>query len=175
MKKVFVLLCLMLPLHAFSQTEEERVEEMSSMTEKNEKEDSGKGTAVKTKKKGKVKKSDLDDISVKMDILNICQSYIASNFNAARYKMYRTENMNCLLKLDTFTGRMWQVQWSLDVEEEGVDAVNEESFANVKYARFELYPTKNIYQFILLDRETGRQWHVQWGLEPEKRWIRPIE
>ena len=37
---------------------------------------------------------------------------------------------------------------------------------------FELYPTKNMYQFILLDKVTGRQWHIQWGMEASKRWIR---
>ena len=40
---------------------------------------------------------------------------------------------------------------------------------------FELYPTKNMYQFILLDKANGRTWHVQWGLEDEHRWIRRIK
>ena len=40
---------------------------------------------------------------------------------------------------------------------------------------FELYPTKNMYQFILLDKTDGRMWHVQWGTESSKQWIRRID
>ena len=40
--------------------------------------------------------------------------------------------------------------------------------------RYKLYPTKNIYQFLLLDKVTGRRWHVQWGFESSKRWIKRI-
>lgn len=39
---------------------------------------------------------------------------------------------------------------------------------------FELYPTQNMYQFLLLDKTNGRAWHVQWGMEDTKRWIRRI-
>lgn len=129
----------------------------------------------KKKKSTKSKKTVLDDISVKMDILNFCQQYVASNLNANRYKLYQTDNMNYLLKLDTFTGRVWMVQWSLDIAEEGSDVINGESLSNTNYCKYELYATKNIYQFMLLDKETGNQWHIQWGLEPENRWIRKID
>lgn len=27
------------------------------------------------------------------------------------------------------------------------------------------------YQFLLLDRVTGRRWYVQWGFESSNRWI----
>lgn len=40
--------------------------------------------------------------------------------------------------------------------------------------RYKLYPTENIYQFLLLDKVTGRRWHVQWGFESSKRWIKRI-
>lgn len=129
----------------------------------------------KKKKSTKSKKTVLDDISVKMDILNFCQQYVASNLNANRYKLYQTDNMNYLLKLDTFTGKVWMVQWSLDIAEEGSDVINGEFLSNTNYCKYELYATKNIYQFMLLDKETGNQWHIQWGLEPENRWIRKID
>lgn len=129
----------------------------------------------KKKKSTKSKKTMLDDISVKMDILNFCQQYVASNLNANRYKLYQTDNMNYLLKLDTFTGKVWMVQWSLDIAEEGSDVINGEFLSNTNYCKYELYATKNIYQFMLLDKETGNQWHIQWGLEPENRWIRKID
>ncbi len=39
---------------------------------------------------------------------------------------------------------------------------------------FELYPTSNMFQFILIDKVYGRKWHIQWGMEEDKRWIRRI-
>lgn len=38
--------------------------------------------------------------------------------------------------------------------------------------RFELYKTQNMYNFILLDTETGSTWQVQWGNADERQVIR---
>ena len=94
-----------------------------------------------------------------------------------RYKLYPTENIYTFLQLDTKTGRIEQVQWSLKTDEEGSVTINGDDLSyGLDYGsgRFELYPTKNMYQFILLDKVTGRKWHVQWGMEYLKRWIRRI-
>lgn len=92
-----------------------------------------------------------------------------------RYKMYPTENMYNLLKLDTQTGRIEQVQWSLDDNKEFTSTINSQDLSwETGMNSFELYPTQNMYQFVLLDKATGRTWHVQWGLEPKKRWIKRI-
>ena len=40
--------------------------------------------------------------------------------------------------------------------------------------RFFLYPTENIYNFILLDQIDGRTWQVQWNYDDNKRIIFPI-
>lgn len=94
-----------------------------------------------------------------------------------RYKLYPTENIYNLLRLDTKTGRITQVQWSLKDSEEFMVTINDEdlsSFYGYGSGTFELYPTKNIYQFILLDKTDGRTWHVQWDTESKKRWIQRI-
>lgn len=94
-----------------------------------------------------------------------------------RYKLYPTENIYNLLKLDTKTGMIWQVQWGLNDGYEGVfdiNLVDLRTISDPECGSFELYPTKNMYQFILLDKINGRQWHVQWGIGSEKRWIRRI-
>ena len=97
------------------------------------------------------------------------------NESRGRYKMYKTENIYNLLKLDTATGRIEQVQWSLDDNEEFTVWINSSNLSySGKIGAFELYPTKNMYQFILLDTTDGRTWHVQWGTEANKRWIRRI-
>lgn len=69
--------------------------------------------------------------------------------------------------------------WALDKEKEFSVTINDEDLSNFasryyEAGSFELYPTKNMYQFILLNKEDGRKWHVQWGIESNKRWIRRI-
>lgn len=94
-----------------------------------------------------------------------------------RYKLYPTENIYTFLLLDTKTGRIDKVQWNLDKNKEFVVFINKEDLSyGLDYGSgcFELYPTQNMYQFILLDKTTGRTWHVQWGMEADKRWIRRI-
>lgn len=113
-------------------------------------------------------------ISVNYDILNQSKDQQLQN---NRYKLYSTENIYTLIQLDTKTGRMEQVQWSLDSETEGTFTINDFDLSN-RYGSipscFELYPTKNMYQFILMDITDGRKWHVQWGIGEKKRWIRRI-
>ena len=41
--------------------------------------------------------------------------------------------------------------------------------------RFTLYPTDNIWTFILLDQVDGNTWQVQWSNEEEKRGIFQIK
>jgi len=94
-----------------------------------------------------------------------------------RYKLYQTENIYTLLQLDTKTGMIEQVQWSLDSDNEGSVSINSDDLTygySYGSGSFELYPTKNMYQFILIDKTTGKKWHVQWGMESSKRWIRRI-
>ena len=73
---------------------------------------------------------------------------------------------------------MWRrLQWSLESSNEGSVTINGEDLTSgYGYGSnsFELYPTKNMYQFILLDKTTGKKWHVQWGMKASERWIRRI-
>lgn len=87
----------------------------------------------------------------------------------SRYKLYPTENIYNFLMLDTESGQIWQIQWTIDGENEGVVTINNRDFG---IGSFELYPTKNMYTFIMLDKCTGRKWHVQWGMNIENRFIR---
>ena len=79
------------------------------------------------------------------------------------YRMFRSQNIHTLLKLDTRTGQVWQVQWG-DEEHRFVSPINTRSLVDGgKSGRFTLCPTLNIYTFILRDQEDGRTWQVQWG------------
>lgn len=92
-----------------------------------------------------------------------------------RYKLYPTENMYTFLEQDTQTGRIQQVQWALSEKNEFSIVINNDDLNEERSTgNYELYPTQNIYQFLLLDKTNGRKWHVQWGLGSSKRWIRRI-
>jgi hypothetical protein len=95
-----------------------------------------------------------------------------------RYKLYPTENFKIQLKLDTATGKVWMVQISLGDSDAMVVPVDETSvlydFEEVRPGRFELYPTKNMYNFILLDTKYGYTYQVQWSIEKDKRFRIPI-
>lgn len=120
------------------------------------------------------------DLLLKVDtLLNINNALLEHlEINSSlkgRYKLYQTDNLYTLLQLDTKTGKIVQVQWALKSEEEGSFIINSNDLSyGVGYGSgsFELYPTKNMYQFILIDKTDGRKWHVQWGIGEAKRWIR---
>lgn len=122
----------------------------------------------------KTKTAQID--SLLTDILLRLENIEYNTEPATRYKLYKTENIYNLLKLDTATGQIVQLQWSLNDDKEGTITINSEnlSLSDKQAGTFELYPTNNMYQFILLDTITGRTWHVQWGIGAGKRWIRRI-
>lgn len=94
-----------------------------------------------------------------------------------RYELYKTVNMWTFLKLETSTGKIWQVQYAVGNEEAFQVVLNDIplAFDGMEAAgRFKLYPTENIYNFLLLDTYTGGVWQVQWSQNPDKRGIRPI-
>lgn len=108
----------------------------------------------------------------------VTEQYIQTN-EVERFKLFPTQNMWTFIKLDTQTGQMWQVQYSLKSEKERFEYdLNSHSLVtNGKKVngRFELYPTQNIYNFILLDRIDGQVWQVQWSFDAENRLIVPVE
>jgi hypothetical protein len=101
----------------------------------------------------------------------------------ASFRLFRTKNIYTLLKLDTRTGQIWQIQWSNDDTSRFSVPLNRTILvppgtpghpATLKPGRFTLSPTSNIYNFVLIDEEDGRIWQVQWG-EEKQRLILPIE
>lgn len=91
----------------------------------------------------------------------------------APYRIFRSQNIYTFLKLDTRTGQVWQMQWG-ETGYRWVEPINTKPLAESgKAGRFTLYPTLNIYTFILLDQEDGRTWQIQWGKDNE-RFITPI-
>ncbi|MBM3455058.1 MAG: hypothetical protein FJX80_07915 [Bacteroidetes bacterium] len=92
---------------------------------------------------------------------------------SAKYRLFPTENTWTYLKLNTSNGKVEQIQWSLDGDRMAVKlndnllvATQEE-----KIDRFTLYPTKNLFNFLLLDQIDGRVWQLQWSTKSENRGI----
>ena len=91
------------------------------------------------------------------------------------YRLFSTRNMYTFIKLNTRNGQMWQVQWDIDSKYRFETTLSNISRVNIdeeRDGRFFLYPTKNVYNFILLDQIDGRSWQVQWGKEEERTVIR---
>lgn len=94
------------------------------------------------------------------------------------YQLYPTENMWTFIKLDTSNGQMWQVHFAINDDssrsEEILSLTRLAIAGEAKVGRFCLYPTKNMYNFILLDKKDGRTWQVQWSFDYMNRGILPI-
>ena len=96
---------------------------------------------------------------------------------AVVYRLFPTQNMWIFIKLNTRNGQMWQVQYDLDGKSRGVVSLSNEALVSREReanGRFFLYPTQNMYNFILLDQLDGRTWQVQWSFEAKNRGIIPI-
>ena len=94
------------------------------------------------------------------------------------YELYPTENMWTFIKLDTSSGQLWQVHFAINDDssrKEEILSLTRLAIGNEsKAGRFCLYPTKNMYNFILLDRKEGKTWQVQWSFDYMNRGILPI-
>ncbi|MBQ7881385.1 MAG: hypothetical protein IJ312_01580 [Treponema sp.] len=97
-----------------------------------------------------------------------------------RYRLFSTQNIWTFLKLDTMTGKIWQVQFSVEEDVYRIESVlslidiSEELKLEKKVGRFTLFPTKNMYNFILLDQIDGYTYQVQWSVDKKNRFILPI-
>jgi hypothetical protein len=96
---------------------------------------------------------------------------IVSPDSAIVYRLFSTQNKWTYIKLNTRNGQMWQVQYSLEDNnmEVPLSLISRVSKEDEKSGRFFLYPTQNIWNFILLDQLDGRVWQVQWSNEQKNR------
>ena len=118
-----------------------------------------------------------DDLSyISNGFYDVKKYAIRSNKSVGRYKVYRTTNLYNSLKLDTASGRVTALQISVGdskvrMEYEICDAL-ETDYDYQIVGRYELYPTSNNYNFILIDTMYGYAYQVQWSTKNEEcgRW-----
>lgn len=97
---------------------------------------------------------------------------VSEPVNGANFKLFPTHNYWTFLELDTRSGWVWRVQFSVK-DEEGYrfkEIISLETLAEGEDAvagRFTIYPTNNFYNFILLDQIDGRCWQLQYSDKKE--------
>lgn len=88
---------------------------------------------------------------------------------AGRFCLYETQNMWTFIMLDTYTGKNWQVQFSVKGEDYMFAVpINRYSLAfpaedSKRIGRFQMFATQNMWTFILLDSYNGKLWQVQYS------------
>ncbi|WP_288816917.1 hypothetical protein [uncultured Alistipes sp.] len=89
-----------------------------------------------------------------------------------RYKVYRTTNIYNSLKLDTASGRITALQIGINNDKSRFeytvcDAIEDDPKWRI-IGRYELYPTGNNFNFILIDTILGQAYQVQWSTKNEE-------
>ncbi len=95
-----------------------------------------------------------------------------------RFCLYSTQNMWTFIELDTFTGRLWQVQFSVKGREYMFSLPINTRYLDFSKDRsiFSIQPLTSMYQFYLINDDTGEIWKFQWSQKGEKyRWIEKIK
>lgn len=99
----------------------------------------------------------------------ICSGIELSGEESGRFCLYETQNMWTFIMLDTYTGKNWQVQFSVKGEDYMFAyPINWFSLAyprkDSKWTnRFQMFATQNMWNFIMLDSYNGRLWQVQYS------------
>lgn len=93
-----------------------------------------------------------------------------------RYRLFKTGNTWSFLELDTQTGRLWQVQFSVGNDSSRIKLpINSDALASEgKNGRFTIYPTNNMWNFMLIDQDNGRVWQAKFSIGEDNRGIFPI-
>lgn len=117
------------------------------------------------------------NLSAKDSLMVTYMDGYVSQLRKPRYQLFKTQNKWNFLKLDTATGLIWQVQYSVEndlnrfQEPLNTDWLIVPSYDEMISGRFTLYSTDNIYNFILLDQIDGRCWQVQWSFNSSQRMV----
>ena len=88
--------------------------------------------------------------------------------------MFATQNMWTFILLDSYNGRLWQVQYSTqDLDNLFCFPINKnELVENNERCVFSIQPLTSMYQYYLINDNTGDMWKFQWSTKGDDyRWI----
>lgn len=104
------------------------------------------------------------------------RTYSISQDTKVPFRLFPTRNNWNFMKLDTRTGQIWMVQYSVESSKSTftwtLDDTPIEQPTSENVGRFTLYPTSNRFNYILLDQFDGRTWQVQYSLDKTENNIR---
>lgn len=104
-------------------------------------------------------------------------AYPSSESNwAGRFQMFATQNIWNFIMLDSYSGRIWQVQYgSKDLKELMCIPINKiDLVESGERSTFSIQPMTSMYQYYLINDETGAMWKFQWSTKGDDyRWIIP--
>lgn len=94
------------------------------------------------------------------------------------FRLFRTDNMWNQLLLDTRTGKLWQVSFGITKDtlraKVPINTTPLASGTEANEGRFTLYPTDNMWTFLLLDQLDGRVWQCQFSTTIGEQMLTPI-
>ena len=95
------------------------------------------------------------------------------NLKPGRYILNKTKNMWTYILLDTFTGKLWQCQYSVEGPEYIFSVeINPDVLSTSENSKFIIQPLVSVFQFYLINEETGDMWKFQWSTKGDDyRWI----
>ena len=99
-----------------------------------------------------------------------------SNEKPNRYALYKTQNMWTFILLDKSSGLIWQCQYSVKGAEYITSVViNPNALSYTQSIKFTIHPMTSMFQYYLINEETGEMWQFQWSTEgDEYRWIKKM-
>ncbi len=115
-----------------------------------------------------------EDYMFYMPINIFSLSYPSSSDNwKNRFQLFPTQNMWNFILVDTYTGRLWQVQYSSkDLDNLMCIPINNVELANYKHSAFSISPLTSMFQYYLINGDTGAMWKFQWSTKGDDyRWI----
>jgi hypothetical protein len=98
---------------------------------------------------------------------------VSDSKNDDRYELYKTKNIWTYILLDKCTGKLWQCQYSIKGVNNIVSIeINSESFSDSPASKFTIQPLVSMFQYYLINQETGDMWKFQWSTQGgDYRWI----
>lgn len=94
-----------------------------------------------------------------------------------RFQLFETRNMWTFILLDTFDGRLWQVQYSVEGTEYMMYVpINDVPLiTSTGRSVFTIQPMTSMYQYYLINEDNGDMWKFQWTTQGEDyRWIQKL-
>lgn len=90
-----------------------------------------------------------------------------------RFELFKTQNMWTFIMLDTFSGQLWQCQYTVDGSDNRFCIViNPYSLSSTESRKFTIQPLTSMFQYYLINEDDGEMWKFQWSTQGDDyRWI----